>query len=226
LPAALDAAARTYACREGQVVIPTEARAPDGLPLPGALALGVQAEQLPMLRGLTARPLPFQRRLLGDARLPTGGTALVYELGGATAVVITSPPIDPGGQPGADAPIVVGARVVVPGGLTTEQARAWLAAMAPCRPLPALDDETGTFYNGLWRRPNDVPAVEPKHGYFADALELNASTVDDDAWRQAGEFITRDLFTPNAPLPILPTAGPVPACRWVGVQAFGLIYGK
>jgi len=209
-PTPVPVADRTYTCGYGPetTVIPLDARDADGLPLRGSLAIGVPPGRLPMLRGKVGKPVGLQYSLMRGPTGNEGGQTLAYDLGGVTAVLAINTPHDD-----AAVPVVFSGLVVAAGGLTTVQADAWLAALVACEAAPSV----GTADAYLHRTEAPMGVLNTK-GFYADFLTLQATRTDVS---KLGSYMSPrgdDARTFQ-----LPDPGPVPADRWAGVAAYGMV---
>ncbi len=205
----------TCASPAAGVTVAVEPRDASGLPLPGALALGARVDALALLRGRASR------KLLGDSAAAFGGDPTVYELGDVTAVVTVSYGGETLENGVAVRPLrLAGARITAPGGLTTEAARAWLRAIAPCAAIPDL----GSLGED-WRP--ELGSVDPPEnvGHMGDTLDLLAARTAGGTW----DIYTRTMLGERFNEPstrVLPMQGEVPKDRWAGVIGFGVGYGN
>jgi hypothetical protein len=181
----------------------------DGLPHPGAIAIGARVDALTLMRRVAPRAL------LGDVVGTAATRHAAYDLAGGVTLVIAF------NRDGAGAERVAGVRVTAKGGLTAEAARAWLLAAAPCYPVPAL----GTAEPGAdadLDYTSDTGTSFPAS--FGDRILLTAARrADSPDWQRFGEQMVD--YGGETPL-VLPASTDVPAGRWAGVAAFAYLLGK
>lgn len=204
----------------GRVSLVGAPRGETGLPRRGMLAIGSRLADAPLLRGVTPRLLPEPEADLN------GEQYAIYELGDVTACVLAFPEwARPGEIPLPKTPVLIGGvRITAPGGLTTEQARAWIAAIAPCTRLDGAPPAAGQW--GPLPEGNGLP-VNPRLN--AERLEVSAFRIADDHW----DLLSRTMFYwrydqlggPDPRASDLPSSGEVPADRWAGVQGWAPGWG-